>query len=323
MPRLSALLVSMQRVSWQRARILLGCFAWSVTLLALPLGWAEALLLFAALVLLPLCLELLSRRESWRPERFERVTVAIQFPGALALAGSFALPPGIPAAVLACPWLLFTILMARRGASELILGGRRSIGDICVNAGLIYLAVGGSWTVISRAGWRPLEFRDIIVLATAVHFHYAGFILPLLAGWTASVLRDTSSRIAAIGVVIGVPAVAAGITLSAFQITFVEWLAAWFLAGSSLLVAVQHLRLAARASGWLGRISFGISGTSLFLAMLLAAVYGLRAYWGIEWLDIPEMLPFHGAVNAFGFALPGLLAWRIAPPTGARSGSLR
>jgi hypothetical protein len=49
--------------------------------------------------------------------------------------------------------------------------------------------------------------------------------------------------------------------------------------------------------------------------MVLAATYSFSNYWGIVGLSIDQMLVFHGAVNAFGFALPALLAWfLIAPP---------
>jgi hypothetical protein len=53
------------------------------------------------------------------------------------------------------------------------------------------------------------------------------------------------------------------------------------------------------------------SGFSLIIGMVLAAVYALGHYLGLEWLDIPQMLPFHGAVNAFGFALPAVVAWNL------------
>ena len=166
--------------------------------------------------------------------------------------------------------------------------------------------------MIARSGWRPLGFRDIIVLATAVHFHYAGFLLPLLTALAERRLRDALSRSAALGVVVGVPLVATGITLSAFQFSIVEWLAAWILAGACIAVAVCQVRLAIQASGWMARACFVVSGVSLMAAMVLAGLYGLRAYWEVFWLDIPQMLPFHGAVNAFGFALPGLAGWRLA-----------
>jgi hypothetical protein len=43
--------------------------------------------------------------------------------------------------------------------------------------------------------------------------------------------------------------------------------------------------------------------------MTLAGVYSFGQYLGFHWLEIAHMLRFHGAVNALGFAIPGLLAW--------------
>src|SRR5262249_61736011 len=116
------------------------------------------------------------------------------------------------------------------GAIHLLQRGRRSIADISVNVGFIYLAVGGTWAVLSRSGWRPLDFRDIIVLATAVHFHYAGLILPLLAGLAAAKLRDGQSQLAAARAIIWVPLVPEGLTPAALGITLVERLADWVFA---------------------------------------------------------------------------------------------
>ena len=102
-------------------------------------------------------------------------------------------------------------------------------------AGLIFLAVGGAWTVASRFGLRPLDFKDIIVLLTGVHFHYAGFVLPLLTGWAGRRLRTTALRVAAVGVVVGVPLVAPGITVGE-RLPWVLPMAAWTLAAACLLL---------------------------------------------------------------------------------------
>ena len=62
--------------------------------------------------------------------------------------------------------------------------------SLALTAALLLLAVGGSWTWMSRAGWQPWNFSEQrpfsnqIVLLTGVHFHYAGFALPILTGWT-------------------------------------------------------------------------------------------------------------------------------------------
>ena len=45
--------------------------------------------------------------------------------------------------------------------------------------------------------------------------------------------------------------------------------------------------------------------------MLLAALYGLRFYLPVAWLDIPWMRALHGSANALGFALPALLGWSM------------
>ena len=63
----------------------------------------------------------------------------------------------------------------------------------------------------ARAGLRPLGFPDVIVLMTAVDFHYAGFALLVLAGARRRV-RGPAAGGRCLGAVAGVPLVAAGIT---------------------------------------------------------------------------------------------------------------
>jgi uncharacterized protein (UPF0548 family) len=303
------------RSRWHRSAVIGGA-AWVLALATAAatgrlIPWldslAPALFLLAPLVLVPLGLGVVAT-----PERQARnlglwqAAARLQLPAALILLGSFALPAGGLAAGLAVLWLIFTSLIALLGLLDL-----RRREEWCVNAGLIYLAVGGAWATLSRLGMQPLGFSHLIVLATAIHFHYAGFVLPLLAGLAGRELRDRTSRLAAAGVVVGVPLVAAGITLSAFDNFLLEWLASWLLAAVCLVVAALQLRLAFRAARPACRLLFAVSGLSLFAAMLLAAVYGLGRYCGVLWLDIPQMLPLHGAVNALGFALPGLLAWTL------------
>jgi hypothetical protein len=290
-----------------------GGGAWILAVAILWPGWAAALFLLAPLVLVPLGLALAATSDRRRVSpRLWQAGVALQLPAALALAFAFALPPGPGAAALTLPWLAFTLLTALLGLLHLHSRGARSVAEACIDAGLVYLAVGGTWALLSRWGARPLDFSDIIVLATAVHFHYAGFVLPLLTGLAGRVLPGRMFRLAAAGVVIGVPLVALGITLSALGIALPEWLAAWFMAAASILTAGLQLRVAARSGAPVQRLLLTVSGLSLLGAMTLAGLYALGSYWGLPWLDIPTMLPTHGAVNALGFALPGLLAWTFA-----------
>ena len=75
-----------------------GALAWAVGLLTFRPGWAEAMLLLASLVIVPLGLGLVAssdlRDRSWP----WRMAVRLQFPAALALMASVALPAGVAAA---------------------------------------------------------------------------------------------------------------------------------------------------------------------------------------------------------------------------------
>jgi hypothetical protein len=83
--------------------------------------------------------------------------------------------------------------------------------------------------VISRAGLRPQDFSHTIVLLTAVHFHFAGFVLPILSGLAARDFEQQTSRgpsrskyassrfdsVMLVAICVGVPLVGLGISLSA------------------------------------------------------------------------------------------------------------
>jgi hypothetical protein len=56
----------------------------------------------------------------------------------------------------------------------------------------------------------------------------------------------------------------------------------------------------------------GVMGFAVWLLTLVwlgPALYGLRAWLSIAWLDLPWVWALHGTANSLGFALAGLLAW--------------
>ncbi len=268
------------------AQSLAGVLIWLPTMVWLKPGWSPALLAFGPLVLYPLLLDMLGECSLRR----------LALPAFLPALASYALEQGTIAGALALPWLAFAIVLFLRNATT------RTISINVVITG--YLIVGAGWLVLARLGERPLEYEHAIVHATAVHFHYAGFVLPILAlNW----LHAAPSRfryVVLTALLLGVPLVAAGITLSAFQIHWPELIAVWFFAAACIVFAVAQIRLAAH---WL----LVISSASLIAAMCLALVYGTRNYLPADWLDIPLMLRTHGPIQVFGFALPGALAWAM------------
>jgi hypothetical protein len=306
-----------------RVRALAGGVLWTAgLLLALPSpfdpAWAKALLLLAPLVLVPLGLDLAATTGTvGRPIRLWHVVTCLQLPAAVLLGTAYFLPQGSVACCLAIPWLATTALMALCGLLWLRQRGLRPWDAACVDAGLVYAAVGGAWALADRLGFRPLDFDPIIVLLTAIHFHYAGFLLPIATGLAMRHCPGRVAGLAGLGVVVSVPLVAVGITASQLRAgPVIECAAAWLMAAGGVLTAWLHLQLAL-ASDWprLVRVLWLTAGLSLLGSMALAATYGSRFYAPVAWLDIPWMRVLHGTANALGFGLAGVLGWYLARPS--------
>ncbi|HEY9422963.1 MAG TPA: YndJ family transporter, partial [Thermoanaerobaculia bacterium] len=157
--------------------------------------WAVLILLLGALVIVPLGLRLVTDLRGTAAKLW-RIAVLLQLPTALLLVVAFAQPRGTLAAVLALPWLATTAVISLTGLLRAWYRGWRPVEELCFDAGLIYLVIGGGWTVLSRYGLRPLGFEDVIVLLTGIHFHYAGFALPIMTGLAGRRLRTGAARLA-------------------------------------------------------------------------------------------------------------------------------
>jgi hypothetical protein len=276
----------------------------------------EKLLLLAPLVIVPLGLSLAVTPggDGRRALLYRAALLAQPFAAVLAVC-SFLLPQGVAAALLACPWLLVTGLIALFGLMRLVSRRAMNAEEICVDAGLVYLSVGGVWLVISRLGYQPLGFGDTIVLLTAVHFHYTGFAAPVLAGLAgrramAGSPTTSARRIfaaASLGIIAGTPLVAAGITFSAPVVglagAIVVSVGLWLLAALNLFWIVPAL------SSRPAQILLIVSSVSSAIAMALACAYAYSIFAKRLIINIPHMAMSHGIMNALGFSLCGLLAW--------------
>lgn len=272
-------------------------------------------LLLAVLVAVPLALALLPPPAGV----LRSLLLLLQPAAALSVAAALLLPAGALAAVLALPWTAFTALVALEGLVRLRRGRGRPAGAACCAVGMVYLVVGGGWLALSRLGARPLGFGDTIVLLTAVHFHYAGLLAPLLVGLAGGALPPTARRVrrawwlCTAGVLLGPPLLAAGITFA----RPLEIAAAVLLAGGLVGTMLLALRFVAPRLVTRARVLFTISALSVLLPMVLAVLYALGPLAAWSGVSPRELVPLHGWVNALGFVLCGLLAWTVQPPLSA------
>jgi YndJ-like protein len=303
---------------WHHISALAGALAWLPLLVLLPdepqtIALITRLLLLAVLVFVPLALGLAAIGCSARGAGRLQLAVRVQPFAAAATVTAFLLPAGTLSGVLASNWLLFAGIVALLGVTRLFDHDLRDAAELCINVSLLLLPIGGFWLTMTCFGVRPLGFGDTIVLLTAVHFHYAGFALLMLAGLAGRRLRAGAPgvwgifRLVVAGMIAGVPLVALGITFS----RVLEILAVLLLTSSVLALALLTLvavvpRLARRDA----RALLVISALASVVTMLLAAGYAGGSTVGLA-LTIPQMVLAHGAVNAFGLVLCGLLAWTL------------
>ncbi|MGI8918499.1 MAG: YndJ family protein [Pyrinomonadaceae bacterium] len=304
---------------WGRSSAVVGGLVW-ISLFSLQIGDShetgliQRIVLLGILVIVPLGLSLVPGANSEeRNAKLYRLALLAQPFGAIAALASFLLPPGVPAAALASLWFVVTAVIALLGLSRLSELELRSPAEISISAGLIYVSVAGSWLIISRLGIQILGYGDTIILLTAVHFHFAAYAAPILAGLAGRNLIEEGNcnrafRLVSLGIIAGTPLVAAGITFSPV-IALV----------GTVMISVSLVILSVLVVGWIlpsipsvpSRILLLISSASTLPAMVLACAYAYSIVFQTLIIDIPQMAMTHGLITAFGFALCGLVAWAL------------
>jgi hypothetical protein len=274
------------------------------------LGVIELLFLLAPWIVVPLATSLIPALGSSEPPTAQRPAVKwITFTAAALATISFFLPTGILAASFAGAWLLVCGFFAQRGLRRLWRHRPHSLSQFCFAAGEAYLIVGGTWLVASRLGLQPVGFQEPIVLLTAVHFHFAGFLSAVLAGLTYERLRETRWR-KALGATLAGVVIGPGLLGLAFLVGHKVKLAAVV-----LIVAGQF----GLATG-MARVAFGIvnpvaramlllSSACVVAGMALAASWALGEYPLQPFVDLGRMERVHGTLNAIGFGICGLIGW--------------
>jgi hypothetical protein len=302
-------------------RTWLGTVTLLIAIFVLRPEVADFAILLAALVIVPMGFGLIGNEvAAARSDRLLMAATRLQFPTALLLLTGFAMPVGKIAAALAVPWFGVTFLAAAWGARSFCSRKtwhnetRREAGFAI---GMMFLTIGGMWTVFFRLGSWPGGFPQVIAKLTAVHFHYAGFALPVIAAMVARVRGGKLN-------VLLVPTIAAATLLLAVGITvapLVELTAALTLAAAGCWLAVLQVRIAFSAKRPVTFVALATSALAMLSGMAMVSIYaageflapsfGLAEYSGGGWIDIATMIRFHGMTMALGFSLLGLAGWHL------------
>lgn len=273
-------------------------------------GGIIALFLLAPLVTVPLGYRLLElATPGSRPPRlaFRVLPVAA---GLLIVA--FLLPAGPAAGVLALPWLMVTGLIALAAGFRLLRDPDRFRPGIrhATDAAVAFLAVGSTFALIDRLGVRPFDFPATIILLTAVHFHFAGFVLPLVGALAYERRHGRLLELAIGAVVVGIPVTALGF----FGIPLANWLGAMLTAVGGFGIGIATLQVARTMARRSSVVLAAVAGVSLLVSMPMAVIYTTGVLVGTTWLDLSTMAGIHGTLNALGFAVPVIVAWTLDRP---------
>jgi hypothetical protein len=302
---------------WGQLSATVGGLVWGLLFLT-PIGDSpkqalmQRIVLLGILVIVPLALSLVPASETreLEPLLYRAALLAQPF-AAIGTVVSFLLEPGVAAAVLAFLWFFETALIAVFGLQRLTRPELRSPAEVSINAGLIFVPVAGVWLVVHRLGIQLLGYGDTIILLTAVHFHFAAYAAPILAGLAGRKLGPFAGtrrifKLIPIGIILGTPLVAAGIIFSPVLALV-----------GTVMIAISLVLLAILVVGWIlpslesipGRVLLLLSSVSCLPAMVLACAYAYSIVFHKLIIDIPQMAMTHGILNAFGFSLCGLVGW--------------
>jgi len=296
----------MRKRQKHKNRVYVGILLWiGFILYHLPfsnfsLTYVKVLLVAAPLFLVPMAWQLMEL-PSWVNK--------FALPAAVLFCISFLLEEGVLSASLVLPWLFLSVFVAFRQMIQWWDKRSWNIKALSTLAACGYLPIASVWAFSDRIGFELMGFSPTIVLLTAVHFHYAGFVLPLITGWVIEKEDSWIQKFIAWGVILGVPLVALGITTTQYQLPdWIEVVAVSILTTAAFGAAVLHIGKARKEIG-LNRFLFVLSAFFLKAGMALAFCYGWRSVFTLSFLTIPWMYAVHGTFNAIGFALPALIAY--------------
>lgn len=266
------------------------------------------LLLFGQLVVVPMGLLLLTGGSELERSLMRGGRFGFRLGGVAALA-SLAFPPGELSAAFAALYLLPAVLV---GAAS-VLGVASCLRDGSIwrpvelgrAAAGAFLFIGALIFVLHRQGITFGGFGDLVMQLTAVHLHFVGFGLMLMA---AELVRRRP------GFGIAVPLLLAGMIATPIGLVThpsVQALGALLVLAALAIISVGTVTTLASLGPASRRLLF-VSAVFPLLVGGMAAIYAIGEALGSSTIPIAVMAPIHGGFGAIGVVFCGLLGWRLA-----------
>lgn len=207
-------------------------------------------------------------------------------------------------------WLLYTFLLALFGFARLLKRGIFPLHELMIDGAWMYIALGGLWFWLYTADIQVMTFSPIIVLLTAIHFHYSAFFIPLFYGLLGRQRTKETALYKAAGwmILLSPVMIAVGISFSRLFDTFsvILYVVALYIYG---ILCVKTRFRSTFAKGLVVFSSFVLMGT-----IVLSLLYSAGMLMRVTYISIDQMIWFHGSINAFFVILPGLIGWVIEGP---------
>lgn len=271
------------------------------------LGLPAVLLLFGQLVIVPLGLGLLEGGGPRLAVALHRGGWAGVRVGSVAALAALALRRGELSAGVAALYLLPVLAIGLAALLRFAADGRRDMRDVAGVAAAGSLVVGAVFFVIHRQGIPFGGMPEHILQLTAVHFHFTGYGLGLMAG----ALAKRSSTIGGLGVAVLV----AGMIVTPvgfLSVPAIRALGAMLVVTALLVVAVGTVLGLGRIGSAAARRLLFVSSIFAWLVGGMAAVHAISEALGSPAIPLSVMAALHGTAAAIGVVFCGLLGWRLA-----------
>ncbi|CAM5223534.1 YndJ-like protein OS=Ureibacillus acetophenoni OX=614649 GN=SAMN05877842_11381 PE=4 SV=1 [Ureibacillus acetophenoni] len=262
------------------------------------------MLTVAQIIYVPLTLQLIMSKQDW----FSRYYLYFSVPAYLSVVLLHISNESNWDGLLAAIYLIFTIIVAVYGIRRFLTRGFIHFEEFAIDIALIFLSIGGMW-FFAHITEIDTGFSPIITWLTAIHFHYAAFLLPIFIGLLGRIYKPKSYPVAASILIISLILLALGITFS----VWVEWISVvFYMVGIYMVIYItSRTPLANNVQKGLILVSFGSLGVTILFSFLYAFGRLTKNFT----ISIDFMLQFHGFLNCVLFALFGLIGWSISVPS--------